>query len=455
MNWDRLLGVPLAGEYPLEEILGQSESGAWFQTFSEARNSRAVLETMREEGPEGELQLACWRRVRLLSHPHLQMLYDCGRTSHHGESLLYAVFENPDDSLDAALSQGALTESEKHDVEDAISDALRYLHSKGLVHGAVDARHIIAVGDYVKITTDTVRAGSPEEAEEDLRALRDSLGYRTATPAVSEVLEITEVPAPEPVIEAEPEKDAVEPVKVVPIVSTPAPSAPPPMPAAKAPVLPEPLSRPLRDREPEPEPGRHMGSARAFWPYAAAAVVLVGIVVGITHKQPTESAAAPAPAVQKAPAVAGSEQKPPLAATHNSAPPPSPAVAHRSVEPARVQEWRVIAYTYLRMKDAENKAKTINQKTPGLKAEVYTPKGRNQPPFLVALGGRMTPCRCRGAAAQSDLARLAARYFRPQLQRLNGSRFRRLPASAAFPLVELLPPFASPACRFARRRSWE
>lgn len=398
MNWDRLLGVPLAGEYPLEEILGQSESGAWFQTFSEARNSRAVLETMREEGPEGEFQLACWRRVRLLSHPHLQMLYDCGRTSHHGESLLYAVFENPDDSLDAALSQGSLTESEKHDVEDAISDALRYLHSKGLVHGAVDARHIIAVGDYVKITTDTVRAGSPEEAEEDLRALRDALGYQTAAPAAAEVPETTEVPAPEPAIDAEAEKALPEPVKVVPIAPTaappaPAPAAPPPMAAAKAPVLPEPLSRPLRDRDPEPEPARHMGSARAFWPYAAAAVVLVGIVVGITHKQPTESAAAPAPAptVQKAPPPAApSEPKPSPIATHNAAPPASPAVAHRSAEPARAQEWRVIAYTYLRMKDAENKAKSINQKTPGLKAEVYTPKGRNQPPFLVALGGRMT-----------------------------------------------------------------
>jgi len=53
-------------------------------------------------------------------------------------------------------------------------------------------------------------------------------------------------------------------------------------------------------------------------------------------------------------------------------------------------EWRVIAYTYSRMKDAENKARSINQKLPGLNAGVFTPKGRNQPPFLVALGGRMT-----------------------------------------------------------------
>jgi hypothetical protein len=50
----------------------------------------------------------------------------------------------------------------------------------------------------------------------------------------------------------------------------------------------------------------------------------------------------------------------------------------------------VIAYTYSHLKDAEHKAQTINQKMPGFHAEVFTPKGRNQPPFFVALGGRMT-----------------------------------------------------------------
>ena len=32
---------------------------------------------------------------------------------------------------------------------------------------------------------------------------------------------------------------------------------------------------------------------------------------------------------------------------------------------------------------------TINRKWPAFEAEVFTPKGRNQPPYLVALGGRM------------------------------------------------------------------
>src|SRR5215467_13125763 len=128
MNWDRLTGVSLAGEYPLQRILGESESGAWFETFSEARNARAVLEVIKEDATTGEQQLACWRRVRLLHHPNLQLLYDCGRTVHHGEALLYAVLENPDESLDTALSQGGLSDTETNEVLDAVSGALEYLH---------------------------------------------------------------------------------------------------------------------------------------------------------------------------------------------------------------------------------------------------------------------------------------------------------------------------------------
>jgi hypothetical protein len=32
---------------------------------------------------------------------------------------------------------------------------------------------------------------------------------------------------------------------------------------------------------------------------------------------------------------------------------------------------------------------SINQKWPGLQAEVFAPKGKNRGPYLVALGGRM------------------------------------------------------------------
>ncbi|MBZ5586095.1 MAG: SPOR domain-containing protein, partial [Acidobacteriia bacterium] len=52
--------------------------------------------------------------------------------------------------------------------------------------------------------------------------------------------------------------------------------------------------------------------------------------------------------------------------------------------------WRTVVYTYSNYRDAERKAERVNGKWPALRAEVFTPKGRNRPPYMVALGGRMT-----------------------------------------------------------------
>jgi hypothetical protein len=52
--------------------------------------------------------------------------------------------------------------------------------------------------------------------------------------------------------------------------------------------------------------------------------------------------------------------------------------------------WRVIAYTYNQRRHAEHKAQTINREKPGFHAAVFAPRGPNQPPFFVALGGRMS-----------------------------------------------------------------
>ncbi len=339
MTWDRLSGVTLAGEYPLEQILEESESGAWFRTFSAPRNLPAVLRIIPDSGEEGERHLARWRRLRLLNHPNLQLLYDCGRAVHHGETLLFAVFEYPDDRLDEALSQGALSETEIRQVLDAAAGALRYLHSQGLVHGSLDAGHIVAMGDRIKLATESVRAAGPGEPEEDFRALRGLLGIPD--------------PAP-PLVEK-----AVE-----------APAA--------APLLPPP-TRTRAIIEEEPPPARNW---KPLWPIAAGALALLVAVAALSHK----SAPAPAPPAAKSMPARTTVPSAPAAAPPVVASEPLPAVGEHRPR----GEWRVIVYTFSHLQDAENKARSINRRIPGLKAEVYTPHGANRPPFLVALGGRMS-----------------------------------------------------------------
>jgi hypothetical protein len=79
-----------------------------------------------------------------------------------------------------------------------------------------------------------------------------------------------------------------------------------------------------------------------------------------------------------------------------AAPMTRPAPAPERSEPAvreRSDErpfWRVIAYTYSRLNDAQEKAARINERRPELRASVFTPRGAERAPYLVALGGRMS-----------------------------------------------------------------
>ena len=68
---------------------------------------------------------------------------------------------------------------------------------------------------------------------------------------------------------------------------------------------------------------------------------------------------------------------------------PPPVQSAEAASPKERVVWRVIAYTYNAWRDAEKKALAINQKWPGFNAEVFAPKGTRNPPYLVALGGRM------------------------------------------------------------------
>jgi hypothetical protein len=140
------------------------------------------------------------------------------------------------------------------------------------------------------------------------------------------------------------------------------PSALPPIPIVEAPPpAPPPPAQPRRTPK---------------WPWpAAAAVVLCGVIV--FHQR---SEREPQPASYVPPADA--------AAPVTAPPPPSERVVATREDPRPF--WRVIAYTYYKGREAEEKAHRINQQWPEFHASVFTPRGRDRAPYLVALGGRMS-----------------------------------------------------------------
>src|SRR5579863_7897560 len=138
-------GVSIGGVYTLEHWVRDDGIGTFFTVLT-GDGERLLIKLVPERSPEAEQQFATWQRSRHLRHAHLLELRDVGQSELGGNGYIYGVFEHPDDVLAVALKQGPLSEPETRGVLEAALAALRYLHGQGLVHGAVDPDHIVAVG---------------------------------------------------------------------------------------------------------------------------------------------------------------------------------------------------------------------------------------------------------------------------------------------------------------------
>jgi hypothetical protein len=355
-TWNELEGVSIAETYRLERCLGTEQDTAFFGLTADPDQPRAVVKLMHAQAPDAESQLAAWHRARELSHPHLMAVLDCGESEAAGEPWVYAVFEHPDDSLANAFANGSLGEQDGRDVVAAVRDALCYVHENGLVHGAVDADHIVAVGDRIKLTSDTLRNSGEacRNPETDLGGLEKLT--RSLSPAA---VMVEEAPGGPAVAEEPATSDDRE---------------PPPNESVPAFV------------EMEREAGKR---APVLMLMGAVAALLIAVVLAATQRS---NPAAQAPATSFVPPA----QKPVQPASVAYPPPVPSSKPTPRKEPH--ERWRVVAYTYNHRAQAEHKAQTVNRKWPGFEAVVFTPRGSNAPPYFVALGGPMS--RDRAATVQ-------------------------------------------------------
>ena len=230
---------------------------------------------------------------------------------------------------------------------EAVLPALSCLHEQGLVHGAVDAYHVFAVEETVKLAIDDVRESESAEARaQDMRQLGDLLRrLRAPEPLNEELVAIVDAamaayerPAPVPA-------PAVPPVeRAAPLAGQPAPSG------SKAPV--------------------------PRWIFAGIAVLLLAILWLNWRRKPEAAPFVPAPVVVTPAPSAPVARHPATAAASR------PATAGPST-------WRVVAFTYRSREIAEKRAREVNSRWPELHAVVFTPT-RAPGYFLVALGNRMT-----------------------------------------------------------------
>jgi len=187
-SWTEWQGMVVDGTFYLDRYLGGTEGSAVYLTDWGEENKPAAIKLIAADA-DAESHLLRWKLASELNHPNLLRIYQAGRCELDGVRLLYVVMEYAEENLAEILRERPLNADEAREMTAGVLEALAALHYKGLVHGQVKPSNIMASGDQLKISSDSVaHAGSraacdsaydaPELANEPLSPSADiwSLG---------------------------------------------------------------------------------------------------------------------------------------------------------------------------------------------------------------------------------------------------------------------------------------
>jgi eukaryotic-like serine/threonine-protein kinase len=431
--WTEYEGRTIDGTYSLTKLIRPEGRSAFFSTS----NGTGVPTVIRliESHFDGDEILTRWRGVAALNHPNLVKLKNFGHVVVDETSLVYAVMEPVEANLSEILRERRLTELETRQIATSLLAAIETLHSNGFVHEHVAPENVLAVGEVIKLRSDCIRETLEGEEgvalkRKDVRdyatILLQALTQQRTLEGASRVL-----PLPgsfEQIVRkgisgewglAEIGKALKKPSIAQAIARagvTPdapkveMPAAEPPAPSETSASVSSPLADPpsgaplsvsRRIRVPVDDEPRRFGLRGIAYGVGTLLILLLGWY--FVHSRSAGSSGSTG-AVQQPPVSAPATQKSAPAAAPNSAPatdagshpaPGARAVAGDTTPPAAKNvsgdsrgRWRVIAFTYNREDQAQQKVAEIAQSHPDLSPTIFRPNGRG--PFLVTLGGPMS-----------------------------------------------------------------
>jgi len=431
--WTEYEGRTIDDAFPLTKLIRPEGRSAFFSTSN--GTGTPTLIRLIESHYDGDEILARWRRVSALNHPNLMKLKKFGQVVVDETPLVYGVMETSDGNLGEILRERRLTEEETREVATSVLAALEALHGNGFVHEHVEPGNVMAVGESIKLRSDCIRE-APEGDEGQTLKQRDVHDYAVLLLEALTQRKTLESALPAPFYEIVRKgmngdwglaqiAGALKPVRAAstagaPTARRPAPATTPaPAPAvatSSAPpmVRPEvataaPVERPVATPPSVPPPSvarriqvpvdEERGVGLKGIAYGVGILVIALLGWYFVHSKTASSSGAG----QAAAPVAGSAMQESAPATAKSSaanagltPTPSSAVVAGSTHApvggnttgAGSGKWRVIAFTYNREDQAQQKAASIAQSHPDLSPSVFTPSG--QAPFLVTLGGSMS-----------------------------------------------------------------
>lgn len=164
VDWKQWEGDVAGGEFPLEQFLGSTGGSAVFRTRTLA--GEAAIKLVPSSKPWSLVDE--WNRAGALDHPHLLRILKTGTWRKNNVPLAYLVMEYADEQLGTVLEERALSGEEARETFLPVAETLAFLHGRGLAHGRVKARNILAVKDLLKLSSESVATGDPAA---DMRAL--------------------------------------------------------------------------------------------------------------------------------------------------------------------------------------------------------------------------------------------------------------------------------------------
>jgi serine/threonine protein kinase len=431
-DWTGLENASLDGVFRLRSVLGANAASATFSAdvIAEPASSAVVRLYVAKDAASADEQVGLWQRAKELEHPNLIRILGAGRMPAGEDSLIYVAVEPADEGLEMALRERPLKADEAAEVLKSVVAGLDYLHSNGYIHGAVSTGQIFAVGDRIKLSTESLRRVDSGETLFPVQAryIAPESRSRNNTPAadiwclgatLAEAL-TQKAPnngdsqygtLPEPMqtivrrcMDRDPDDRATlaevldiysgKPAKSFQPAPAPVPVSTPERPAAQH--LRIETSKPVAKRDVLRSPGLPL------WAYGAGIVVILLALIWLFYPKNTshKSAQVPAPPLPAAqqkvlpPSSESSSASSGTAATVRPGRVPSQRANRADIPPGTAVPprngtvWRVIVYTYNRREDAEKKAESINQKHPQLRAEAIAAEGKGAP-YLVTVGGAM------------------------------------------------------------------
>jgi hypothetical protein len=404
--WTEYEGRTIGGVYPLTKLIRPEGRSAFFMT-SNGTGSPTVIRLI-ESHFDGDDILTRWRGMAALNHPNLVKLKGFGHVVIDETSLVYAVMEPVDSNLAEIVNERSLTVDEARELATSLLGAIGALHANGFVHEHVEAGNVLAVGEMIKLRSDCIRETPEGEDGRQMKRkdVRDFAAVLLEALTQGRKLEGS-LPAPfeqivrkgmsgewglsqiEAALEAPARTSAAKVEKVeTKEVLVERPAVAPVADPVTAPVVPAPLTA-RRFRVPVEARSQVMFFGRRWWIYGAAGLLILLLVWYFASGRRAANRDGAAKGASGTASVVPASTPQPAVGPSVSAEAAAPAPINSPTDSGGPRgNWRVIAFTYNRQDQAQQKVTELAQSHPDMELSVFTPTGRA--PFLVALGRPMS-----------------------------------------------------------------